>query len=437
MADFSITQLVNESASRALENLAGFDEIISDLRDETSDQRLQYVDMVMEGGGVLGIALAGYTYALEQAGIRFKSVGGTSAGAINATLLAAADQPGGKRAERVACVVADVPFMSFVDGGRNARLLMDELVHWSTTGSARKFRLAWYAFRNRKSLFAPRIGINPGDAFERWLADQLKSFPKPIRTISDLNANMADLPDGVKYFGEDTEHQGKDPRKPAPTLKLVTSELLTKSKVVLPSAAGLYFENAEATLNPAKLVRMSMSVPYFFEPVRLTDLPDNPPTEWKKRIGWNGTPPTEALFVDGGILSNFPIALFHGDATPRCPTLGAKLGIARQEAGKIAGPGALFGAMFSAARQAADLDFLWRNAEYQLLVGTIDTGAVHWLNFKLTPKEQSDLFSNGIIAARDFLFGNPERDIEYFDWPLYKQRRQETPQRNQAQRNPP
>ena len=31
----------------------------------------QYVDLVQEGGGVLGIALVGYTYVLENAGIRF------------------------------------------------------------------------------------------------------------------------------------------------------------------------------------------------------------------------------------------------------------------------------------------------------------------------------------------------------------------------------
>ncbi|TRX58710.1 hypothetical protein FNH22_12595 [Fulvivirga sp. M361] len=31
----------------------------------------QFVDLVQEGGGVLGIALAGYTYILESTGIRF------------------------------------------------------------------------------------------------------------------------------------------------------------------------------------------------------------------------------------------------------------------------------------------------------------------------------------------------------------------------------
>lgn len=38
---------------------------------------------VMEGGSVLGIALTGYTYVLQQAGIRFLGIGGTSAGSIN------------------------------------------------------------------------------------------------------------------------------------------------------------------------------------------------------------------------------------------------------------------------------------------------------------------------------------------------------------------
>jgi NTE family protein len=44
----------------------------------------QYVDFVMEGGAVLGIAPTGCSYVLEQGGIRFFGIGGTSAGSINA-----------------------------------------------------------------------------------------------------------------------------------------------------------------------------------------------------------------------------------------------------------------------------------------------------------------------------------------------------------------
>ena len=49
----------------------------SDLTDSSGNQ---YVELVQEGGGVLGVALIGYTYVLEQMGIRFFSLAGTSAG---------------------------------------------------------------------------------------------------------------------------------------------------------------------------------------------------------------------------------------------------------------------------------------------------------------------------------------------------------------------
>ena len=69
---------------------------VSDISD--GDGR-QYVDLVMQGGGTLGIALVGYAYALERVGIRFKSIGGTSAGAITATLLAALADPAQAKSE--------------------------------------------------------------------------------------------------------------------------------------------------------------------------------------------------------------------------------------------------------------------------------------------------------------------------------------------------
>ncbi len=71
---------------------------VSDVIDAEGNQ---YVDIVMEGGGTLGIALLGYVYALEQAKLRFLDIGGTSAGAINAMLLAAVDTKDKPKAERL------------------------------------------------------------------------------------------------------------------------------------------------------------------------------------------------------------------------------------------------------------------------------------------------------------------------------------------------
>src|SRR5690349_3693179 len=58
--------------------------IVSDVVDSDGHQ---YVNLVQKGGGVLGIALVGYTYMLEQMGIRFIRLAGTSAGAINTALM--------------------------------------------------------------------------------------------------------------------------------------------------------------------------------------------------------------------------------------------------------------------------------------------------------------------------------------------------------------
>src|SRR5262245_20451428 len=111
----------------------------SDIVDDAGNQ---YVDIVMEGGGVLGIALVGYTYALEQMGIRFLSAGGTSAGAINALLLAAVDDVGTAKSERLLDILGTLDMFAFVDGDGDARDMVRALIDWDHTGAV---KLAWKA----------------------------------------------------------------------------------------------------------------------------------------------------------------------------------------------------------------------------------------------------------------------------------------------------
>src|SRR5215218_979221 len=92
--------------------------------DVIDDQGNQYVDLVMEGGGVLGVALVGYTYVLEEMGIRFLRVGGTSAGSINALGLAALGPPAEAKSDRLLAELADLDVWSFVDGSWAARSLI-------------------------------------------------------------------------------------------------------------------------------------------------------------------------------------------------------------------------------------------------------------------------------------------------------------------------
>ena len=100
-------------------------DLLSDLEESCKDKEFsdvidgkghQYVDLVMEGGGVLGVALVGYTYALEQVGLRFLRIGGASAGAINALLMAALDVPQEPKSEKAVRLLADLYLYKFVAG---------------------------------------------------------------------------------------------------------------------------------------------------------------------------------------------------------------------------------------------------------------------------------------------------------------------------------
>ena len=84
--------------------------------DVYDDEGNQYVDLVQEGGGVWGVALLGYTYILEKAGIRFFSMAGTSAGAINTMLMASVDEKSSEKSEKILEVILKLNMFSFVDG---------------------------------------------------------------------------------------------------------------------------------------------------------------------------------------------------------------------------------------------------------------------------------------------------------------------------------
>lgn len=69
------------------------------------DEGHQYLDLVMEGGGTLGIALLGYIYVLEQVGLRFIGIGG----AVSAIALAASGQPAEERLGNLIEPLANLP----------------------------------------------------------------------------------------------------------------------------------------------------------------------------------------------------------------------------------------------------------------------------------------------------------------------------------------
>lgn len=370
--------------------------------DVIDDQDNQYVDLVMEGGGVLGVALVGYTYVLEEMGIRFLRVGGTSAGSINALLVAGLGTPQERKSEKIVRELANVDFWSFVDGGRAARAFVQTLVrHPSLLGLG--FRGLWVL----RTVFK-QLGLNPGEAFYEWLSGLLSG--DGVRSTQELNERMAQLPSGLRTRqGEELGLERADPH-----VRLVAADISTQTKVEFPLMAPLYWDDWEM-VNPARYVRASMSIPGFFYPLRVPNVPQGPEARqrWSDLASYGENPPAVATFVDGGIMSNFPIDLFHApEKVPAAPTFGAKLGSDERRSAEIDSPQRLGAAVFSSASHTLDYDFIKRNPDYRKLVAYIDTGQHGWLDFDMSDEAKVDLFNRGARKAAEFL--------TTFNWEGYK-----------------
>ncbi|HEY8533653.1 MAG TPA: patatin-like phospholipase family protein [Micromonospora sp.] len=224
----------------------------------------QRCDLVLEGGGVKGIALVGAISVLEEAGYEFNRIAGTSAGAIVGALVAA-----GFTSADLAELMRDVDYRKFQDEWWLTRIPGGKLISLLTT---------WGMYR--------------GDYLHQWLSEILAE--RGVVTFDDLPPFVDSVDDS-------------DDRR----FRLVTMA----SDLTLGRLARLPWDyRPRYGLDPgrqavADAVRASMSIPFLYRPVRLTDCDG--------RV---------SVLVDGGVLSNFPIDVFdRRGETPRWPTFGLKL----------------------------------------------------------------------------------------------------------------
>lgn len=368
----------------------------------------QYVDLVMEGGGVLGIALAGYVYVLEQLGVRFLQLGGTSAGSINALLMAAAGPVQVAKTEWLLERLSAQNLQDFVDGDEDARDFVRVLL-----ANGRGLRYLWKGAQvldNLKDTF----GLNPGEVFHNWLRRLLDK--QGISTLRDLKQlRTLTAADGLRRR-DGTVYAPDRPIR----LAVVAADVTTESKVVFPEMAGLYYHRPDA-VHPADFVRASMAIPGFFTPFRVYDVPQAGTAgsaDWETATGYCGAVPSEVQFIDGDILSNFPIDLFHKHFTvPACPTFGVKLGVSRTRANRAEKVTQLLSSIFSTTRHGHDYDFIARNPDFRLLVSYVDTERFNWLDFSLDDATKQALFAEGARAAAGF--------VERFDWAGYQEVRRQ------------
>lgn len=375
---------------------------------------LRVTNLVLQGGGMLGAAHVGFVYALERIGLRFGAVAGASAGSIVAMGLVCArgDRITNEVGDDLFRLVCSVPTDVFIDGPPRVRRLIKQFLLGRsvfTVGQASDVHYAWRRLVDRR-------GLNPGDEFENWLASTLaRDFA--IHTVDDLRDCLAAIGDQLGPLAS-----VKRPEKvesPEQLLKLMATAVPIGMKLEFPSDLA-FLDERYARQSPALLVRSSMSIPAFFEPVELRTRPGPWSEVVRKRyitLAEGGDredlEKLESIYMlDGGVFSNLPLDAFAH--MPRLPTIAVAL-VTRPPALKAMGRRSLRGmaddalGLLTSMKAQRDRDALAslemnRPDDFDRfrLVG-IDTGDHNWLNFMAGQEDLNDLFARGVKAAATFI----------------------------------
>ena len=305
-------------------------------------------DLVLEGGGVKGIALVGAISVLEEAGYRFSRVAGTSAGAIVGSLVAA-----GYPSVELREIMASIDYRRFRDGDWLTRL----------------------GLPGKTLAIGVRQGMYHGEYLKQWLGAMLAG--RQVRTFADLAIDDpgTSLPPDRRY-----------------RFVVMASDISDGQLRRLPWDYPLL--GAEAAQRPVvDAVRKSMSIPFFYRPDKMKDAGG--------RQRW---------FVDGGMLSNFPIAVFDrtDGATPRWPTFGIKLGVKPDAqlgfAHRITGTLTFGRSLIDTMTGFYDKIHI-DDPSAQARTMFVDTLNVKATDFDISRTTQDRLFANGRKAAEEFLAG--------------------------------
>jgi NTE family protein len=335
-------------------------------QDMTLEERAQAgpgADLVLEGGGVKGIGLVGAVLTLHHAGFVFPRIGGTSAGAIVAALIAAY-QVRNVPLTKLQADMAELDYTQFMQKTWAEK-------HLGLIGNA--------------TALVSHQGLYASSYVQEWLTSKLE--PLGIRTFADL-----------KITGDDGTALA-----PYQRYRLVThtSDLTRGALVRLPWDLFYYLLKGKDQDDPARqiavidsypivnAVRASMSIPFFFQP-------------WEQKTVLGA-----CTWVDGGLLQNFPVTVF--DRTDgrknRWPTFGIKLSSKpRLNTPDVPVQGDLR-EVVSIAHTAMGEWNRYPLADEGVGARTVfvDTMGIASTDFGLTTDQREKLFANGQAAAGKFL----------------------------------
>ena len=286
------------------------------------------IDAVFSGGGVKGYSLIGACQMLEEKGYQFSRLAGTSAGSIIAALITA-----GYTGKEIEQMLMEIDIKDFMDERFGANFPI----------------LRWL-------LLYRKLGLYKGDKLQAWIAEKLAA--KGIVTFADI---------------------------PKDSLRIVVSDISNGAIAVLPDDLPKYQCDIR-TFSIAKAVRMSCSIPYFFEPIKLN---------------CNGE---LAYMIDGGVLSNFPLWLLDQEKAKKIrPVVGITLtgNCDKQPPKQIDNALMMFSALFSTMKDAHDNRYISRKHEKNIIF--IPIKGISSADFDIDAEKKLELIQLGRSLTSQFL----------------------------------
>lgn len=415
--------------------------LFRDVKPDGSGKPYRIANIVLQGGGVLGLAHAGFVTGLELAGVRFAGIAGASAGAIMAMGMAAVRRVDllKETHEELVNIVGGMPMSAFIDGPFRTRRLIKQFL----LNRISLLPSAWPAWLGALRQILRKRGLNPGNAFEDWLHGVLAE--NGLRTVDELFKTLRDVGEQLRI----ATTVGNPEQALFASWQLGDGKQLGENLLQIMAAGvpvGVKFQfprdvkylSVETNSNsPAALVRASMSIPLFFEPAVFdvnkktweTFVDDNliELVDKDKRDELAGI--DQVAFLDGGIFSNLPVDAFRV-AMPDVPTIAVPLmstTLAKpyQRRARLKSFATDVGTVLFMVRNQRDRDAIdqLRQASkrfearlrlpetdkkalppsYPFRLATINVGSANWLNFVMEETEMMDLFLTGMRRAKGFI----------------------------------
>ena len=326
-----------------------------------SQNNYPYKNLVLEGGGVRGIAYAGALSTLEEKGViaHIEKVAGSSVGSIAALMLSV-----GYTAKEIDSIMFKLSVQEFNDGK--------------------------YGVVGKYNRIKSDFGIYKGEYFEKWL-QQLVKFK-----TGNTNLTFKDL---HKLALQNSTYK----------------ELYCTATNISKQQLEIFSVEKTPDMPIALAVRISGSIPLYYEPIALNN-------QYKK-ISRKDSTTFINYFVDGGMLCNYPISIFDTcrfninplectDLKFNKETLGLKMERPEQidslQKNSIVIPSYNINKLSDYLSALSNLMLETLNRKYPNLENEkgrtiyISHGNIHAKIRKMMPEEKLLLYNNGAKAVGDF-----------------------------------